>query len=117
MTTETASAGTTTDVAAIDLKWMDSDMHLVESTTLWHDYMDPEYRDWLPVWSGIEEGDHPLRSTNGQWTVRGVRAGLAAPADPNDPDKPMAERRYPVIKPYLGPNGYVDPAGQLRAMD
>ena len=35
------------------LKWMDSDMHLAEPGDLWQAYIEPEYRDKVPEWTGV----------------------------------------------------------------
>ncbi len=101
-------------MAKYGLKWIDSDMHLCEPVNLWEDYVDPHYKEWVPHWSGTAGQDHPLRN-RGIFTI-GEEAPKAETEQP--PDSIIRERRFPTYEPYMTDDGsYVDPAGQLRAME
>lgn len=82
------------------LKWLDSDMHMAEPWNLWHRYIEPEYRDLVAELTGVPEGYNPL--THGPApAIRDIRKG-----------------RVDMFTDYLSPEGsWIDPAGQLRAMD
>ena len=98
------------------LKWIDSDMHLCEPVDLWKDYIDPAYRDQMPRWAGEIGKDHPLRN-RGHFAM-GEKVLKSTEEDPTNPDELIRERRFPVFQPYMSPDGtYVDPPGQLRAME
>lgn len=96
------------------LKWLDSDMHLCEPVDLWNDYIDPAYKEWVPRWSGQVGKNHPLRD-RGTFSV-GKAPAPESPTPP--PDNLIRQKRFEVFKPYMSSDGsYVDPAGQLRAME
>lgn len=99
------------------IKWADCDMHLSEPVSFFVDYIDPAYRDLAPTWTPQFEGDHPRRSVRGGWVVAGQQGSLAAAADPNDPDAPLAEERWEWIKDYINADGWIGPDEQKRAMD
>lgn len=101
-------------MAKFGLKWMDSDMHLCEPVDLWDDYIDPQFKEWLPRWSGEVGKDHPLRN-RGTFVI-GDETPAAETTPP--PDNIIRERRFPTYEPYMCSDGsHVDPAGQLRAME
>lgn len=102
-------------MAKYGLKWIDSDMHLCEPVDLWEAYIDPQYKEWVPHWSGEKGKDHPLRN-RGAFTV-GAQAAKPEGDDVKPPDNIIRERRFPTYEPYMTSDGsYVDAAGQLRAM-
>jgi predicted TIM-barrel fold metal-dependent hydrolase len=101
-------------MAKYGLKWMDSDMHLCEPVDLWEAYIDPQYKEWIPHWSGVVGQDHPLRN-RGVFTVGQQEVKPESGAEP--PDNIIRQRRFPIYEPYMCSDGtHVDPDGQLRAM-
>ena len=104
-------------MARYGLKWIDSDMHLCEPIDLWDAYIDPAYQKWVPRWTGRVGVDHPLR-TRESFIIGEAKAPRGGDQDAIVPDQVIREKRFPIFEPYLNePNGYVDPAGQLRAME
>lgn len=49
-------------MAKYGLQWIDSDMHLCDPMNLWAAYIDPQYKVWIPSWTGVAGKDHPLRN-------------------------------------------------------
>jgi predicted TIM-barrel fold metal-dependent hydrolase len=116
--------------------WIDGDLHLLEPTDLWHEYLDPEYREYMPRWVGQPGKDHPLVSPKfavGDTRAKDDQVDAADPDDaPGTPDAAssafgtntdgvrdrIGARRLAVFEPYFAPEGtYIDAAGQLRGMD
>jgi predicted TIM-barrel fold metal-dependent hydrolase len=104
-------------MAANEFKWLDCDMHMVESPALWRDFGDPKYADWFPRFTGDPAVDHPLKGVNHRWVVGPAPVRVAAQDDPNAPDRVMSRSRYPRIEPYLNAEGHIGPMEQLAAMD
>lgn len=101
-------------MAKYGLKWLDSDMHLCEPVDLWDAYIDPQYRQWVPRWTGVAGKDHALRN-RGAFVIGDAPA--APEEGPEPPDSIIRQRRFSTYEPYMSSDGsHVDPAGQLRAM-
>ena len=82
------------------LKWLDSDMHMAEPWDLWHGYIEPEFEDKVFAWAGAAKG----------------YSGLVSGPTPNI--REVRRQRLHEYGPYVAGDGtWVDPAGQLRAMD
>jgi predicted TIM-barrel fold metal-dependent hydrolase len=119
------------------LMWIDGDLHLLEPTDLWHEYLEPEYREYMPRWVGEKGKDHPLASP--KFVIGGddPKDDEVDAADPDDASRaPVATaqsalgantdgvrdrigaRRLADFEPYMAADGtYIDAAGQLRGME
>jgi predicted TIM-barrel fold metal-dependent hydrolase len=91
-------------------------MHLGEAPGLHLPYIDPAYREWVPVWTG-GPGVVPLSGGVEHWQIKGRPVRLSADSDPMAPDSQLGKERFPRIQPYLNEQGSIDADGQLRAMD
>jgi uncharacterized protein len=87
-------------VARDGLKWMDSDMHLAEPGDLWQKYIEPELRDHVADLTGVT----PDYDVLGRSTIPAI-------------EKIRGTRTH-LLRDYVSADGkYIDPAGQLKAMD
>ena len=96
-------------------KWIDCDMHLAEPGDLWDDYIDPAFKDSYHQWVRVDAsfnsllqvqraGPRPVERTQEEERVH--------------PTARLKAKRYPELRPYANASGtWVEPEGQLRAMD